>query len=402
MSLVKCEICGSLLSEINWSHLKYSHNLTTSEYQKSFPNAVLVPMELRLTRGASISKDRGEPIRSLTPELLKSLVRGPGAPRGTVHTAEHNAKIGSSVKRWVLGHPEENLERNRKVSKALTGISRDESFSKSCSEGQSKRWARGDERLEYSLRTTQQMLKQWADPSWRDKMIKSLNERWARQTPQEREGFGASISRRYTKRTLEEVRDFSSKMSEVVTKVWANRSPEEVEAIGSSISESVKAVWASWTPAKLEAYRASSSELHRNLWKGLSLDKRNEWIRNIANSNSRGPSSLEVLLRIILGKHFPGEWQYNGNGKASGPVGGRVPDFTRIDGQKYLIELHGCTYHHSLVPEERGSEEETIKHYAKFSYKCLVIWGDELYDTGYIVSKVKELMEVVEWKRDEK
>ena len=69
----------------------------------------------------------------------ESLVRGPGVPKGTIHTAEHNARIGKSIERWILEHPEENLEKNRKISKALTGVPRDKSFSRNCSEGQSRR-----------------------------------------------------------------------------------------------------------------------------------------------------------------------------------------------------------------------------------------------------------------------
>ena len=56
LSSVKCEICGVMFSEITWSHLKYSHGITSTEYLSRFPDAVLVPLDLlNIIRSLGIS-----------------------------------------------------------------------------------------------------------------------------------------------------------------------------------------------------------------------------------------------------------------------------------------------------------------------------------------------------------
>lgn len=131
------------------------------------------------------------------------------------------------------------------------------------------------------------------------------------------------------------------------------------------------------------------SETHKALWADLEYKER--MVRLLLGAQGRKPSEPEELLLLCLKKNFPDEWLYNGMGNEHISIGGRIPDFVRADKQRYVVEMFGSIYHHSLDAQIRGSEEETIKHYKKFGYKCLVIWGDETLDEEYVISRVKEI-----------
>lgn len=64
---------------------------------------------------------------------------------------------------------------------------------------------------------------------------------------------------------------------------------------------------------------------------------------------------------------------YNGNGKQNIIIGGKIPDYVRMDGKKQVIEVFGTYWHN----EEE--EEERIEHYRKYGYDCLVIWEWDCY-----------------------
>ena len=53
-------------------------------------------------------------------------------------------------------------------------------------------------------------------------------------------------------------------------------------------------------------------------------------------------------------------------------LGGKIPDFVAVDGQKKLVELFGEAYHTS------DEELERVVYFARFGWQTLVVWASEL------------------------
>lgn len=308
---VECSFCGLSFSEITWSHLKYSHGLTTAEYLKRFPGATLVSYSLRIDRGCSISESmRG---KKLDPEHLEALRKG------------HKEFMEDPVRHagWLENCRNSNGGRYERTEE----------------------WRR--ERSEITKKV-------FEDPEVR-----------------KRHAEGISLGNKG--------RAFSEEHKDTLSKSMKK------------VYEEGRGGWQNLTEDQINRKYKNSSKTHKGLW--ADPEYRDRMVRILAKARGKVPTEYEELLQLCLNKHFPEDWWYNGDGREDIYIGGRIPDFVRRDGKRCLIELFGCTYHHSLIPEDRGSEEETISHYAKCGYGCLVIWGDELFDEAYIARKVKELME---------
>jgi len=96
------------------------------------------------------------------------------------------------------------------------------------------------------------------------------------------------------------------------------------------------------------------------------------------------PNKVELKLKQILGKYFPDEWKYVGDGQVI--LGGKCPDFINTDGSKQLIELFGVWWH-SLFDIAKRTE-----HFKQYGFSLLVIWDDELDNEEKIITKVKKFM----------
>ena len=93
------------------------------------------------------------------------------------------------------------------------------------------------------------------------------------------------------------------------------------------------------------------------------------------------PNNIEILLQLILDKHYPNTWKFVGDGQLI--IGGKCPDFTNINGKKELIELFGDYWHKEENPQIK------ISHYQKYGFKCIVIWEHELRDKEKLLSKLR-------------
>jgi len=82
------------------------------------------------------------------------------------------------------------------------------------------------------------------------------------------------------------------------------------------------------------------------------------------------PNKAELYLWGVLDKHFPGEWEYVGDGQLI--IGGKCPDFANVNGKKELLELYGRFYHKFNEAESR------IAHFKKYGFHCIVVWEEEL------------------------
>ncbi len=105
-----------------------------------------------------------------------------------------------------------------------------------------------------------------------------------------------------------------------------------------------------------------------------------EWVKFYFERCSASPNKSELKLLDILNNYFPNEWAFVGDGKMV--VGGKIPDYTNINGKKQLIELFGTFWHKGKNPQIR------INSFMHFGFATIVIWEHELKDELSVVNKV--------------
>ena len=128
-------------------------------------------------------------------------------------------------------------------------------------------------------------------------------------------------------------------------------------------------------------YRAKISKTLKGLW----ADPEYQTAMRLAQN--RKPNGEELMLKAILDKLFPGEYEYVGD--MSFFVGRKCPDFVSVGGNQ-VIEYFGDYWHSKArtgVTEER-EEARRISHFNEHGYECLVVWWWELEDAGVIVDKL--------------
>lgn len=110
----------------------------------------------------------------------------------------------------------------------------------------------------------------------------------------------------------------------------------------------------------------------------------------------RKPNHQERKLEAILGKRFPGEWKFVGDGEVI--LGSLNPDFINCNGRKQIIELFGCWYHGCPIhhPENKVKWQDTEigkrTIYARYGFETLVIWEHELEGEKVILDRVDQFM----------
>ncbi|RLF26316.1 MAG: hypothetical protein DRN05_07220 [Thermoplasmata archaeon] len=92
------------------------------------------------------------------------------------------------------------------------------------------------------------------------------------------------------------------------------------------------------------------------------------------------PNKLERFLSELLQELFPNEYKFVGDGTVI--IGGKLPDFINVNGQKKIIEFFGNYYH------KREDEEIRIAYFRRYGYKTLVIWEEELNDLPKLKNKL--------------
>lgn len=102
-----------------------------------------------------------------------------------------------------------------------------------------------------------------------------------------------------------------------------------------------------------------------------------EGIRHRVKAQSMKPNGLEAWVsRRLQGKFPAGEWAYSGDYSQGISIGLKIPDFVNNSGKKEVIEtLGGLGQHHFL--EDEGL---LVEHYAKYGYKCHVVWEWDAYN----------------------
>jgi G:T-mismatch repair DNA endonuclease (very short patch repair protein) len=119
--------------------------------------------------------------------------------------------------------------------------------------------------------------------------------------------------------------------------------------------------------------------------------KTEEQLRNWSKACKIKPNKQERKLNKILSEILPGIYIINVRADVM-VLGGRIPDFVNVNGQKKLIEFNG-DYWHGFEQTGRTKEEEEkqrIDHFAKYRYQTLIIWESELSDREDLKNKIIE------------
>lgn len=104
------------------------------------------------------------------------------------------------------------------------------------------------------------------------------------------------------------------------------------------------------------------------------------------------PNKPERQLDIFLQELLHGEYIINVTGETM-ILGGKIPDFVNINGQKKVIELFGDWWHSDkkIQLTGRGDSEESRKEFFKqLGWDTLVIWEHELKNESLLKEKILE------------
>jgi len=93
------------------------------------------------------------------------------------------------------------------------------------------------------------------------------------------------------------------------------------------------------------------------------------------------PTKPELQLQTILNESYPNIWDYTGDGGMI--IGGKIPDFSNVNGRKAVIEMFGDYWHKGQEPQDK------IAHYEAYGFECLVIWEHELEDYDTFLTKIE-------------
>ena len=117
------------------------------------------------------------------------------------------------------------------------------------------------------------------------------------------------------------------------------------------------------------AYRQHQADAQQRSWRNPIS------VMNRLTAARRCPNKLEERLIDLLAEQFP-QFKYNGNFELGVSLGGLIPDFVNVNGQKEVIELFGDYYHSPEVTNNdwRRSELGKVMAYSSVGYRCLVIW----------------------------
>lgn len=120
---------------------------------------------------------------------------------------------------------------------------------------------------------------------------------------------------------------------------------------------------------------ASVSPSMKRYWQELDDEAKSARVRKVCAK--RNPSSTELAFLEFLDIEFPNKFRHNS--RSSVVIGGKVPDFVGLNGDRKVIEVFGNFYHDPLYFPDRPTEEELIAHYLEHGYNCLVVLEDEVY-----------------------
>lgn len=131
--------------------------------------------------------------------------------------------------------------------------------------------------------------------------------------------------------------------------------------------------------------REKQSNKHKKLWENQ------DFVKMMMKAFKVKPNKPEIKLTNFLNENYPGEWTYNGDFSQGITIGGKIPDWVNVNGEKKVIEVFGEYWHSPLLNpkvRKRSTYMETIKNYKRYGFGCLIIWSEELNDMGKVKEKI--------------
>lgn len=125
------------------------------------------------------------------------------------------------------------------------------------------------------------------------------------------------------------------------------------------------------------AHRNKLSNVKKEQWNNMSEKERTSRLKKWWNN--RSPNKMEQQLDCLLKKYFGDRYRYVGDGSLF--IAGKNPDF--IGHGKRIIELFGRYWHQSKDEEERHN------HFAKYGYRTLIIWDNEMKDLSSVLKRLE-------------
>lgn len=133
-----------------------------------------------------------------------------------------------------------------------------------------------------------------------------------------------------------------------------------------------------------------------NRWKDSKFRER--FFRGIMNAwkGNVKPNKKELITDSLI-HIITNDYKYNGDFSQGVTIGGKIPDWINVNGEKKVIELFGRPFHdpNSSFIEVRDNRtyNRTMEHYKKYGFNCLIIWDNELKEPGKVLKKIYEFDE---------
>jgi len=119
-----------------------------------------------------------------------------------------------------------------------------------------------------------------------------------------------------------------------------------------------------------------------------------ETLKKIMESRQVKPNRAELKLNSII-QHLSTNYEYNGDFRRGIAIGGKIPDWVNVNGEKKLIELLGHGWHIQnqwfKVPLSK-TEDYIINHYKKYGWGCLTISDYELKNETLLGDKINKFI----------
>lgn len=120
-----------------------------------------------------------------------------------------------------------------------------------------------------------------------------------------------------------------------------------------------------------------------------------ETLKKIMNARQIKPNKAELKFDSILANLTP-DFRYNGDFRCGISIGGKIPDWVNVNGQKKVIELLGHGWHIQnkwfKVPQGK-TKEEILKHYHNFGWRCLAVYDYELRNQSLLKDTILNFVE---------
>ena len=136
-----------------------------------------------------------------------------------------------------------------------------------------------------------------------------------------------------------------------------------------------------------DEHREKTSETMKKHW----LDP--EFVAERMKERNIYPNKLESVVAAILEELEPEVWAYNGNFGEGVMLGGLIPDFVNVNGEKTVIEVFGTYWHSDEVIGDKWKRSEYGRKavYAQLGYRSIILWEDRINTEGS--DYIKEEME---------